>query len=108
MLPQKARLSREEFPKKRATQRHSLPWGAVLLYPNNQFKASVVVSKKTLKKAHERNRLKRRVYAALSALSKDTVVIKVNVVVLPRAEALTLPLDTLKADLGRVLQSKVH
>lgn len=105
MLSKKARLSRDEFPTQRATKRHPLPWGAVLRYPHDNFKASVVVSKKTLKKAHERNRLKRRVYAALEALTPR---VPMKVVILPRSEALTLPLDTLKADLERVLHKGAH
>ncbi|XKT74635.1 MAG: ribonuclease P protein component [Patescibacteria group bacterium UBA2163] len=106
MLSKKARLSRDDFPKKRATKRYPLSWGAVLVYPHNHFKAAVVVSKKTLKKAHERNRLKRRVYAALESLSTEVLLVKV--VVLPRSEALTVPLGALKTDLEHVLGKEMH
>jgi len=103
MLPKNERLSRLSFPQKRPTKRYSLPWGSLSLYESSDFRASVVVSKKVLKKAHERNRLKRRIYSALEELQKESSH-KIMLVVYPRAEALTLPLRHIVKDLQSALR----
>lgn len=104
MLKKSARFTRDSFPKKRASKRHHTSWGAVSLYPLPYLRASVVVSKKVLRKAHDRNRLKRRIYNALKvATGGDT---QQGIIVFPRKEALTLPFKTLTDDLIAALAEK--
>jgi ribonuclease P protein component len=68
MLSRTARLNRLEFTTcfTRGRRLHS-PHLSVVVYTQDTFKASVVVSKKVAKKAHDRNRLRRRVYACIQA-----------------------------------------
>ena len=62
--------------------------------------ASVVVSKKTLPRAVDRNRATRRAYAALRRLSPMP---RAGVVVFPRREILKAPFAMLVADLVHAL-----
>ncbi len=68
MLNRSARLRRVEFDEcfKRGRRHHS-PHLTVMVLPQGVFKAAVVVSKKVAKKAHDRNRIRRRLYAQLAA-----------------------------------------
>ncbi len=67
MLPKQERLGRAEFSKYFAIgKRVSGPYFTWVVTPAPIFKAAVVVSKKVAKKAHERNRLKRRLYHGFS------------------------------------------
>ncbi len=43
----------------------------LIIAPSPAFVCSVVVSKKVAKKAHDRNRIKRRLYALVKELTKD-------------------------------------
>ncbi len=98
MLPKKGRFSRTSFPRKKPTSRKSFPWGAVSVYniesDTTLPRAAVVVSKKNLKEAHDRNKLKRRLYEAVSKAG-----LKHSVIIFPRSEALTITFDVLVADL---------
>jgi ribonuclease P protein component len=100
MLPKKSRLSRTSFPKSKPSQRVTFSWGSISLYPSNVFMASVVVSKKTLPRAVDRNRATRRAYAALARVSPAP---KLAVIVFPRREALKAPFTLLVADLAHAL-----
>lgn len=72
MLKKQERLSRQEFSAHFATGRRSHTDLFSLIYtPGPTLKASAVVSKKVAKKAHERNTLRRRIYATLEHLRKD-------------------------------------
>lgn len=63
-----------------------------------------MVSKKTLKKAHDRNRLRRRLYAAAGeALKENTANTGAGLVFFPRAEARFTPLPTLTNDMTHAL-----
>lgn len=98
MLPQTHRLSKGTFPKKRPQQRHQFSWGAVSFYPAPTLQCAVIVSKKTLKNATDRNRVRRRLYnAARTALTKDGVF-----VLTPKREALHTPFEQLIKDLAHV------
>lgn len=93
MLPKTNRISRTAFPKGRPFVRRVFSWGTASLYPGEP-QVAAVVSKKTLKKAHERNRARRRVYAALAkSLPNATLVIQL------KREALFTPLTTVTADI---------
>lgn len=100
MLNKGARLTRSSFPKKRARIQHIFPWGTVSEYPQGPFKAAVVVSKKTLKTAVERNRVRRRLYAA----AKTEIASKGGTYTLfPRATVLKTPFSSIKQDLRTIL-----
>lgn len=86
-----------------------LPWGSVSVYESPAFRAAVVISKKTLPQAHNRNRMRRRLYSALAELEtamKETPQVN-TLVVFPRREALSIPHATLSADL-RAAIAKTH
>lgn len=72
MLKKQERLSRQEFSEHFARGRRIHSDLMTLIYlPADTLKASVVVSKKVAKKAHERNTLRRRVYAVIESLHKE-------------------------------------
>lgn len=99
MLPKKQRFTRMSFPTGSPTVRKGFSWGTVSRYSTAEPRAAVVVSKKTLKKAHDRNRAKRRVYAALAPFTLSD-----GVVVHLRREALTAPAVDMHKDIASVLQ----
>jgi ribonuclease P protein component len=98
MLPRHARFVRETFPKGRSTERHTFSWGAVSVYNLYPPRAAVVISKKTLRRAHERNRARRRIFEALAKAPE----IKKSLLIYPRGEALTAPFSTIVHDLQTV------
>lgn len=100
MLNKGARLTRSSFPKKRARIQHIFPWGTVSEYPGGPFKAAVVVSKKTLKTAVDRNFARRRLYTAM----KEEISSKGGTfTVFPRTTILKTPFSSIKQDLHTVL-----
>lgn len=103
MLPKKSRFSRASFPKSKAAKRVTFLWGSASLYPTPSFKASVVVAKKTLPHAVDRNKVTRRVYAALKRVSR-TRVPDIGVVVFPSREALRAPFEMIVKDLAHALE----
>lgn len=73
MLKKQERLSRQEFSAHFATGRRTHTDLFSLIYsPGAGLKAAAVVSKKVSKKAHERNTVRRRIYATLELLRKET------------------------------------
>ncbi|MEK7613335.1 MAG: ribonuclease P protein component [Patescibacteria group bacterium] len=95
MLSKKERLSRVSFPKKRAQLRHNFTWGAVSFYPSKTLHVGVVVSKKVLKRAVDRNKVRRRLYeAAKNGLKEETG----TFICIPRSEVLTISFKTLEND----------
>jgi ribonuclease P protein component len=97
MLPKKNRFKTSTFPRGRAIRR-SFVWGSVSLTTAADFKAAVVVSKKIVKSAVDRNRVRRRVYAALAQAKPASG----SFVVYPRAGALTVSPTLLVADIRSV------
>lgn len=72
MLAKKDRLSRPEFTRFFASGvRHHSEVLTVIYSPDKRLRGAVVVSKKVAKKAHERNTIRRRLYAALERLGKE-------------------------------------
>jgi ribonuclease P protein component len=69
MIPRRERIPRAEFPK---GQGHSVAFsfGTLRTYPSPSFRATVVISKKTLRSAVDRHRGKRKAYAALVVFKK--------------------------------------
>lgn len=98
MLPKTQRFTRESFPKGRPAERRSFSWGSLSLYEGIPPRFGVIVSKKAIKKAHDRNRARRRVYTTLAALTP-----KKAALVHLRSEALTTPLQDITKDIQSVL-----
>ncbi len=72
MLPKKQRLNRAQFSEYFSSGRRShTPYLTFIMSPSSTFKAVVVVGKKVAKKAHDRNRLKRRLYSLISEAQKQ-------------------------------------
>lgn len=97
MLPKTKRFTRESFPKGRPAERRSFSWGSVGLYDTIPPRFAVIVSKKAIKKAHDRNRAKRRVYALIAPHAP-----KKAALVHLRSEALTIPTKEIENDLKTV------
>lgn len=105
MLKKAQRFARAAFPaKERVKTRHSFSWGAVSLYERPRFGAGVVVSKKVLGKAHDRNRLRKRLYDAIGR-ALPTHPSALGVLVFPRKEALTAPHEGIVQDLRGVFST---
>jgi ribonuclease P protein component len=75
MLPQKERLTRELFNQSFSVgKRIHLPYLQLIVDDtSNSFHGSVVVSKKVYKKATDRNKLRRQLYAIMSVFYKLNV-----------------------------------
>lgn len=102
MLPKNQRFERTTFPRKKPLRRLSFSWGSVVMYgaaPGEGGRVAVVVSKKVLRHAHDRNRAKRRLYEALA--SSGAAGSAVSFVVFPRREALTAPFAALVDDMQK-------
>lgn len=96
MLPKKFRFSSRSFPRTKPTVRRTFSWGSASLYTATSFQAAVVISKKTLKSAVDRNRARRRVYAALAKAAPETGAI----VVFPNASVLKESFEHMVRDLA--------
>ncbi len=63
MLPKKQRLNRTAFTQYfKVGKRHHTSYLTLIIAPCEGFKCAVVVGKKVAKKAHDRNRIRRRLY----------------------------------------------
>lgn len=72
MLKKKERLTKSEFDRFFSSgRRFHTPLFTLIHAPHDRFHGAVVVGKKVFKKAHDRNRLRRRLYNALYRLSRD-------------------------------------
>ncbi len=72
MLPKRQRFTTQGFPNGKFRERHTFVWGTVVQYPTTTPQAAVVVSKKVFGRAVDRNRVRRRVYAALKGALTHT------------------------------------
>lgn len=72
MLPRRERISRVRFPKGRGVS-FAFSFGTVRLFPSEDFRATVVISKKTIRSAVFRHKGKRKGYDALSVLRESPV-----------------------------------
>lgn len=70
--------------------------------PAQSLRFSVAVSKKVASRAVERNKIRRRVYAAVrvTAFSGQSPVSPASIMVLPKKECLTAPADAVRAELS--------
>jgi ribonuclease P protein component len=63
MLPKKQRLNRTAFTHHfQLGKRRHTPHLTLIIAPSDSFKCAVVIGKKVAKKAHDRNRIRRRLY----------------------------------------------
>ena len=102
MPAKNSRFTRKSFPSERPDSRRSFSWGSISFFKSNTARVAAVISKKTLKKAHDRNRAKRR---ALSAL--PTALPQKGIIMHLRREALTTNFNEMRRDLGEVLGTGV-
>ncbi len=100
MLPKRQRFSRRSFPK-RAGAGIPFLYGSVKK-PAGPARAAVVLSKKTVPGAADRNRLRRRVYAILKQLVREDA--RHGIIVYPNRVALQASFEDLKRELSRVLE----
>lgn len=115
MLPKKYRLSREEF--KQVMKDGRMVQGKTMgmlqvksenlkvksLFP----KAGIIVSKKLSNKAVMRNKLKRRLRAALQIVLPE-VEKELHFVILPNRRALTATVEELKEEITLIISPKSH
>ncbi|MCB9810739.1 MAG: ribonuclease P protein component [Candidatus Nomurabacteria bacterium] len=108
MLKKTSRLNSASFNTLLAQGRrlHNM-YSTVIYAPATSFACVVVVGKKIFKKAHDRNRLRRRVYAVISRLVADKkptgayiVLIKPNIKELTKNEVI----EVIKKEVGRVIK----
>jgi ribonuclease P protein component len=97
MLAKQNRLNRADFNRYFAsgTRFHS-PLLTVIYTPSTENRGSVVVSKKVAKAAHDRNRLRRRGYAILSAAFTNKAAQGIYIVVFKPAVARLTRLESIK------------
>lgn len=105
MLPQKNRISRNDFPTgSRQGSRVFSPLFSGVIYPSKTgTRVAVVVSKKTAKTAVARNTLRRRFYATLApylkSFSQESLI-----VLYPKIEAKKSPFSMLKVEIEAMLR----
>lgn len=106
MLPKKNRISKEAFPSSNMKGiRVFSPLFSGVIYKNEGLsRAAVVVSKKIAKTAVVRNRIRRRFYAAIAPLLKNTD--KGGLIVFyPKKEVATVPFPILKSEIEATLHN---
>ena len=101
MFPRRHRLKKDAFiaAHKRGDRVSTPNLSGIILQDREGF--AVVVSKKTLKKAVDRHRAKRRVLSALRSLPS----LPPGAVLFPKATVLTLPSEILKEELTKLLSN---
>lgn len=107
MLKKSERLNRAAFSQYFAKgKRNHGTYTTIITSPAETFFASVVVGKKVFKLAHQRNSLRRRVYALVERYKKERNLTGVFIIITkPEAAKLSKKEFTLafKTELGRVL-----
>ena len=88
MLAKEQRLGRSEFSRFFASgvRRHSV-YFTLIYTPYPTLRGAVVVSKKVAKKAHERNTIRRRVYATLRSVATRSSLVGVYILIAKPAVA---------------------
>jgi len=109
MLPKKNRITRKNFPdfKIRATRAYSQFFSGSLYKnetsSNTLSHVSVVISKKVAKTAVVRNRMRRRFYAIVEPLIKNSSQ-PLSLILYPKAESLKVEFSILQANVITTLQ----
>lgn len=103
MLPKASRLSTEDV---RSLAAGKSVFGTLLslrIKPAEALKCSVSVSKKVAPRAVDRNRARRRVYAAFEK-ALPAVTSPAFILIMPKKEALSAPLDALVAEISLLMK----
>lgn len=103
MLKKKERLDRRSFNRsfslgKRAHSPHLM----LIHVPENEFRASAVISKKVAKLAVTRNKFRRRVYDVFEQRSRTTP-LRGSFMCIAKAGAADLPYNSIKEELGLLI-----
>jgi RNase P protein component len=98
MLPRRERLSRAQFPKGRGAS-FAFSFGTVRVFPSQDFRTAVVISKKTIRSAVFRHKGKRKGYDALASLKEGQG--PAGYVFYPNREVLTTSVAVMKNELGK-------
>lgn len=85
MLPKKKRLTKKDFNSLKTKVVFRGKYLDIAVSPQKETKTSCIVSKKTLKKAVERNRVRRRIYGILR---KETTKNPYFILIYPKQNAL--------------------
>lgn len=105
MLKARSRLSRDEFPKTGPTRVFRGATLSMRVHKAETTKVAVVISKKTIKKAHERHILKRRIYAIVKEYM--SVISACSIIIFPSGNAMLLNHKSLKQEVeGLIKQVK--
>lgn len=103
MLPKKQRLTKKEFDRFfSAGQRQHSPFFTLIHVGEGEFHGAVVVGKKVFKRAVDRNRLRRRLYNALYALSRENNLLGVYII-LTKSAAASASFSSLKEALQKLV-----
>lgn len=103
MLPKKERLSVRDIASLEKGRSIFGTYLSIRFSPAPLKKFSVSVSKKVAKRAVDRNRIRRRVYAALQSV-KENIKKSVFVMIMPKKECRTIPMADIKNELTSVLK----
>ena len=108
MLPQKERLSRELFNRSFSVgKRIHLPYLQLIVdSTSSSFHGSVVVSKKVYKKATDRNKLRRQLYAIMSTFYREHVS-KATCIIIVKPNIKEVPRLKIREDLQELLKKTV-
>jgi ribonuclease P protein component len=102
MLPKAVRLTHDQF-LGRPFKRARFSFGSISFYKDVEPKMKVIVSKKTARRAVDRNRIRRRLTHALAKLHPQVIH---SVAVYPTKDALRTPFPELLQALGDAITSR--
>lgn len=103
MLPRRERVSRAQFPKGRGAS-HVFSFGTLRAHPSPVFRATVVISKKTIQSAVFRHKGKRKGYEALKTLKE--LAPGALYVFYPNREILKISVTSIKEDFIKKFSKK--
>lgn len=110
MLAKKQRLPRLVFSEVFSRgKRINNPYTTLIINPSQSFACSVVVSKKVAKKAHDRNRIRRRLYALVrEQIATNSPALALIIVTKPAIAKLTKTefKEVLQVEIGRALNNR--
>lgn len=105
MLKKQQRLTKKEFDVyfKKGARKHADVM-QLIYTPNETFHGAVVVGKKISKKAVDRNKFRRRIYAALYALTKEASLVGVYIII-AKPPIKHLSYSEIKEQLSKLIKS---
>jgi ribonuclease P protein component len=103
MPPKKERLTKEDFKKNQPKIFFRGEMFDVSFFVLSQQKFACVISKKTLKRAVDRNKVKRRIMSAIQKTQKEgTIKTKKSLIVYPKRTSLIMPYQQLYSEIQKV------